>query len=147
MVVDPDTDKPEQRFAAGSTLLTADGSELTVERYEQTDRSPIVTFAEIGDREEAEALRGLELFIPAAERRRLDDDEFWPDELVGMAVEAPSGERIGVVTGIEEGAGQDRLIIDTPTGEVTVPFVAELVPEISRQARRVVVAIPEGLTG
>ena len=42
-------------------------------------------------------------------------------------------------------AGQDLLAIRTPTGEVLVPFVEALVPEVDLTAGRVVVADRPGL--
>ncbi len=146
VVVEPVTDEPEKRFAVGSNLLTSEGSTLTVARYEATDRAPIVTFVGVGDRTGADLLRGSELFIRVGERRRLDADEFWPDELVGMVVVSPSGEPLGVVSDVEIGVGQDRLLIDTPRGQVPLPFVEELVPVVDLPARRVVAVLPEGLS-
>lgn len=146
MVVEPVTDSPEMRFSVGSVLLTNEDMRLTVDRYEATDRAPIITFEGIVDRASAEGLRGTELFIGSAERRALDPDEFWPDELVGMSTVDPSGDPIGTITDVETGAGQDRLVVETPDGPLFVPFVVEIVPDVDRRARRVVVDLPEGLT-
>lgn len=146
VVVEPVTDTPEMRFSVGSVLLTSGDVRLTVGRYEATDRSPIITFEGIGNRPAAEGLRGTELFIAPEERRGLDPDEFWPDELAGMSAVGPSGEPIGTITDVETGAGQDRLIVETPDGPLIVPFVAEIVPDVDRAARRVMVVLPEGLT-
>lgn len=127
-------------------MTLADGTVLTVSRFEATDRSPIITFEQVSDRESAQDLRGQELFIPVDERRPLDDDEFWPDELVGMVVEDTSGESLGHVTEVESGYGQDRIIVETTGGNLVVPFVAELVPEVDRPGRRLVVDLPAGFT-
>jgi 16S rRNA processing protein RimM len=126
-------------------LLLNDGSILTVARFEATERSPIVTFEEVNDRTAAESRRGMELYIRAADRRTLGDDEFWPDELVGMEAVTPEGVRIGEVIEVEPGVGQDRLVIDTPSGAVRVPFVAALIPEVDRAERRIVADLPPGL--
>lgn len=144
MVIDPATDHPETRFARGARLLLTDGSILTVARFEATDRSPIVTFEEVRDRTAAESHRGTELYIRAADRRALDDDEFWPDELVGMQALTPEGVRIGDVLEVEPGVGQDRLVVDTPGGTIRVPFVSALILEVDRAARRIVADLPPG---
>lgn len=144
MVIDPATDHPEARFAPGARLLLTDGSILTVARFEATDRSPIVTFEEVSDRTAAESHRGTELYIRAADRRALDGDEFWPDELVGMQAVTPEGVKIGEVLEVEPGVGQDRLVIDTPGGAIRVPFVAALIPDVDRAQRRIVADLPPG---
>lgn len=92
------------------------------------------------DRTAVEGLRGATLSIPASERRALGSDEFWVDELVGFAVHDPDGRRLGEVVDVVEGVGQDRLVVAAEGGGVVeIPFVAALVPEVSRDGRFVVV--------
>lgn len=146
VVVEAITDRPEARFAPGAVLYVDDGLALTVERFEPTAKSPLLTFVEVSGRDEAEQMRDTFLYIPVEERRDLEEGEFWPDELVGMDVVDRSGSRLGSVTEVETGAGQDRLMIDTGAGMITVPFVTELVPEVDVHVRRIVVVLPQGLT-
>jgi 16S rRNA processing protein RimM len=143
-VVDVDTDRPQHRFQVGAQLLLGDRSVLTVARYEATDRSPLVRFAEIGDRTTAESYRGRPLYIESSERRDLEPDEFWPDELVGFEVLTREGSSIGLVAELEFGGAQDRLVIDAGGTPVTVPFVTALVPEVDVKNRRVIVDLPPG---
>lgn len=145
MVVEPITDRPDARFRPGSVLRTEAGEPLTVDRFEATGRAPLLTFREVAGRDRAETLRGAHLYIPAGERRGLDEEEYWPDELAGMEVQDRSGSILGSVAGVEQGVAQDRLLVDTGEEVIRVPFVAELVPEVDREARRVVVSLPPGL--
>lgn len=145
MVVEVVTDSPESRFRPGSVLYMDNGSSLTVETFEPTAKSPLVKFREVRGRDDAELLRNVHLYIPVEERRDLSEDEFWPDELVGMDVLERGGSRLGSVAGVETGIGQDRLLVDTASGVITVPFVSDLVPVVDRQRRRIVVSLPPGL--
>jgi 16S rRNA processing protein RimM len=43
--------------------------------------------------------------------------------------------------------GQDVLAINTPTGEVLIPFVKEFVPTVDLENRKITIAPPEGLLG
>lgn len=146
MVVDPQTDEPANRFAPGGVVFLADGSSLTVRRYEATDRSPVVTFEGIEQRTEAEALRGSELFIPAGDRRPLSEHEFWPDELIGSVVVDIDGAQLGMITEVDTGLSQDRLIVETSGGPIIVPLVAALVPVVDVAAQKIVVDLPPGFT-
>ena len=147
MVVVLETDAPETRFASGSEVRLADGTTLTVTHYRPTDRSPLVTFAEVTDRGSAEQLRGEGLYIAAADRRSLDDDEFWPEDLLGAEVRRRDGARIGVVGDIELGWAQDRLYVDPDEGErFIVPIVGEFVVDIDTDGGVITVELPEGLT-
>lgn len=144
MVVHPDTDHPE-RFRPGATFRSEEGRTLTVESVFPRGPVLVVGFAEVGSREQAETLRGSVVTIPSAERRPLDEDEFWPDDLVGSTVLDPEDGTLGTVAGVVEGAVQDRLLVDTGDGIVEVPFVAALVTEVDVE-RRIVRVVPiEGL--
>lgn len=144
VVVELATDRPESRFTQGAVLQTEDGSSLTVERYEATHRSPLLTFEEVKGREAAEELRNVVLYIPVEQRRPLEEDEFWPDELMGMEVVHSDGVPLGRVAEVETGVGQDRLVVETGEGQVMVPFVTELVPEVDHAGRRITVTLPAG---
>jgi ribosomal 30S subunit maturation factor RimM len=41
--------------------------------------------------------------------------------------------------------GAPLLVVDTPQGELLVPFAEELCPEVNPSARRIAVWLPEGL--
>jgi 16S rRNA processing protein RimM len=124
---------------------TADGSRLLIERVRRSDDLLLVRFGGHSDRRAADALRGADLYIPEDERRPLGPGEFWPDELVGLTVRAPDGAPLGRVGQVVEGAAQFRLVVETPAGEVEVPFVAELVPEVDPAGGFLVVVPIEGL--
>jgi 16S rRNA processing protein RimM len=105
----------------------------------------LVRFEGVFDREAAEALRGTSFTIAADERRDLDSEEFWPDDLVGCTVVDEAGESLGTVESVVFGAAQDRLSVRTPDGSVEVPFVDAIVPIVDLDARRIVMTPPIGL--
>jgi 16S rRNA processing protein RimM len=147
------TDEPDRRFLTGTTVqverpsgAAAPWGELTVEATRWHQSTLLVRFAEIADRDTAEAARGLLLHtsVPADETPD-DPDEFYDHQLVGLAAEDLEGRPLGEVTGVLHGA-QDLLQIRTPEGrEALVPFVAALVPEVDLTTRRLVVADRPGL--
>lgn len=144
VVVDVETDRPRERFAPGERILAGDLT-LTVTRYQTTDRSPLVTFEEVRGREHAERLRGTVLTLPGANRRDLDGDEFWPDDLIGLTLVDEEGNTLGSVIDVEFGAAQSRLIVQTEAGERWVPFVEEFFPDIDPGTSRLIGRLPPGL--
>lgn len=147
VVVRPMTDYPH-RFAPGNRVEAATDppQTLVIASSRPHQHGMVVGFAGVSDRDAAEALRGAVLTIAAEERRPLDEGEYWPDDLEGMAALAPDGTRIGAVTGVRLGAAQDRLVIvTTDDREVEVPFVEELVGEVHPSGGFVVLHLPEGL--
>ncbi len=155
--VEPRTDEPERRFAVGTVLATQTpkGGEphgpgrptaLTVESVRWHQDRLLVRFVEVPDRTTAEAARGLVLAadVPTDEAPE-DPEEFYDHQLVGLRVETTEGAVVGEVRVIQHGAGPDLVVVDTPDGEVLVPFVTALVPVVDVPGGRIVVEDRPGL--
>ncbi|HET9140992.1 ribosome maturation factor RimM [Actinophytocola sp.] len=151
VAVEVRTDEPDLRFAgdAGMTARSRDGSTrpLTVLSARRHQERLLVRFAEVPDRDTAEALRGALLLIDAGALPPTEDpDEFYDHELEGLAALLPDGTRVGTVLEVAHGPGSDLLVLKLDGGrEALVPFVREIVPEVDLTARRVVIDPPEGL--
>jgi len=143
--VEPRTDEPERRFAAGETLRTPSGS-LTVATSRTHSGKLVVRFAEIDGRTAAEAARGTELtcLVDPAEMPE-DPEEFYDHQLIGLRVETTTGEVVGELERIQHGAAQDLLIIRTPERQVLFPFVSAFVPEVDVRGGRIVIDDQPGL--
>jgi 16S rRNA processing protein RimM len=143
VTVRPHTDRIEERFEIGIKFAVATKT-LTVASRKLVQGRLVVHFVETGDRAEAEALRGLELWADAAPES-LDDEEFNDSTLIGLAAFDPAGNRLGEVVDVEHHASQDLLVVRTAEGERLVPFVAQLVPEVDPGAGRLVIEPIPGL--
>ena len=143
--VEPRTDEPERRFAAGTTLQTAAGS-LTVSDSRTHSGKLVVRFEEIEGRTAAEAARGTELtcLVDPTELPE-DPEEFYDHQLVGLRVETTDGEAVGELDRVEHGAAQDLLVIRTPEREILFPFVSVFVPEVDVAGGRIVIDDQPGL--
>lgn len=126
-------------FQPGSTVYVA-GEPLRVRAIRKADRGHHVAFAEVHDRSAAESIRNLDVTVPT--RRELGEDEYWPEDLIGLKVR-PGG---GSVTDVAFGPSQARLIIDRDGTSFEVPFVAELVPTVDLAGGYVEVLEIEGLS-
>ena len=144
VVVHPETDNPG-RFAAGASVQVDSGRVLKIRKVRANGSILLVSFTGVDDREAAEDLRSLTLSIDASERRILGEDEFWPEDLIGLEVRDLSGDRIGVVTNVDADAPQSLLTVATGDGEVMVPLVSALVPRVDLREGYLVVAPIEGL--
>lgn len=164
VLVEVRTDSPDRRFASGALLTTSSaGLALTVVASRRHHDRLLVRFEGVVDRDGAEGLRGAELLVDVSEelaaapwtppggdpttgRDAQTEPEAWfIDQLVGCRVEDTAGIEIGRVVGVRPGPAQDLLVVAHGGGEVLIPFVAELVPEVDVPGRRMVVAPPEGL--
>lgn len=132
-------------FSVGTGFLLADGRTLTLRTAAPyRDRGFLLAFDGVHDRDAAERLRGLVLHLRRDERRELEADEFWADELVGLTAVDPGGTALGRISGVDFGDAQDRLVVTTAAGvEVLVPFVEAIVGEVGEDT--VVIDPPAGL--
>jgi 16S rRNA processing protein RimM len=144
------TDDPDGRFAAAA-VLTTDRPErptLVIEKSRPHHGRMLVLFEGVPDRNAAELLRGTLLSVDAADDPDLDDpDEFYDHQLVGLSVLTLAGEVLGEVSDVVHLPASVLLSVARPggTGELLVPFVASIVPEVDVPGGRVVVNLPPGL--
>ena len=140
------TDFPEQRFAPGVHLREDTGRTLTVETARPHKGAFLVQFAGVSDRDAAAELCGRILRIDVAELPPLDDpDEFYDHQLEGLAAVGRDGGMLGTVREVAHAPASDLLVLDTGHGDVLVPFVRAIVPEVDLTAGRVVLDPPAGL--
>ena len=126
------------------TLTREDGSPgLTLTAGRPTKGGVVVRVAEVATREQAEALRGLRLYIsrdvlPPPE----DEDEIYVADLIGLAVTTADGEALGLVKSVHDFGAGDLLEIQPAQGTSWwLPFTREAVPEL-RLAEGVIIAVP-----
>src|SRR5262245_21923315 len=148
VIVDPETDFPEERFQPGAELFVArrnaiERLTLTSVRF-QHDR-PVIGIAGVDSMDAAEALAGLELRVPLDRLAALPDGTFYRHDLIGCEVETRSGRRVGTVRAVEGTTDGSRLVIDGARGEILIPLAVDICPSIDVAARRIVIEPPEGL--
>jgi 16S rRNA processing protein RimM len=104
----------------------------------------VVRAKEVETREQAEALRGLRLYIPRDVLPEPDEDEFYVADLVGMEVRGLEGEVLGRVKSVRDFGAGDLLEVQPPTGESWwLPFTREAVPEVRMDEGVLVAARPD----
>jgi 16S rRNA processing protein RimM len=146
--VEPWTDLPEIRFAAGSVLNTdpAAAGPLTVESWRLQGGKLLIHFVGVDDRDAVTALRSVQLVVPAGSRPRLEDpDDFYDSDLVGLLAVTLDGVDLGPVHEVVHVAGADYLLVNVNSAQRLIPFVKAIVPEVDVAGGRVLVAPPEGL--
>jgi len=92
----------------------------------------IASAREVETRDEAQALRGLRLYIERARLPPADDEEYYLTDLIGLAVRSPGGEPLGMVKSVADFGAGDLLEIAPEDGAPSwwTPFSREAVPEV-----------------
>jgi 16S rRNA processing protein RimM len=153
VVVNPETDFPQERFHVGAELFMkkagAGGVEQVPERLVIATvrfhkQRPIIGFDGV-DINQATTLAGSELRVPLDQLAELPPDMFYRHDLIGCAVDLVDGSSVGTVTGVEGTLGGSRLVVATSRGDVLVPLVAAICRSIDITAKRIVIDPPDGL--
>lgn len=131
------------RFVPGSILRLEDGRTLTVEKARTHHRRQLVKFEQVGDRTEAEALRGQVLLVPAADAPPIEEEgRFWVHQVVGLDVVTEDGRTLGRIREVQANPANDLWVTDD--GAV-IPAVRQVVRDVDLDRRVVTVHELPGL--
>jgi 16S rRNA processing protein RimM len=142
------SDAPE-RFTPGAELGVGDPDgptpprPVTVAAARLHQGRLLLRLVGVEDRDAADRLRGAILSIPVEAARPLAPGEFWPHQLIGLAVVDRDGRERGRVADVLPGAAHDLLAVQLPGGaSALVPAVAALVTVELEAGRLLVDALP-----
>ena len=126
-------------------LETQDGSQrFEIEALRPAKDHFVARIAGIADRDAAEKLRNVDLYIPRARLPKIDEaDTFYHTDLIGLKAVTQNGDEVGTVSAIHNFGASDVIEIKPPAGDsLLMPFTDATVPEIDLGARRIVVVPP-----
>lgn len=109
--------------------------------------SALIKFRGINSINELIPYKGSLIFVEENYiRENLDENEFLIDELTGLDVIDPHGNKIGVVVGVSNNGANDLISVKSKTKKISmVPFVKELVPNVDIKGKKITVNNIEGL--
>jgi 16S rRNA processing protein RimM len=126
-------------------LETEDGRVFAIESLRPTRDYFVATLSGIADRDAAERLANVKLYVP---RERLPEpdaaNEFYHADLIGLCVVDRGGRPLGTVVAVHNFGAGDLIEFKPGAGSKTelIPFDATTVPEIDIAAGRLVVDVP-----
>lgn len=147
----PSTDFPEERFAEGSrlTLHAPDGvSTVPVEIVSAREHKGMYIcrlkgFDNIND---VEKYKGWAVKVPSTDRVKLEDGEYYYDEIIGCRVVTEDGEALGVISEILRPGANDVWVADRPNGkQLLLPVIDEVVLNVDTSAKLITIHLMEGL--
>ncbi len=112
-----------------------------VERAIATYRSGIITFEGIDDRNAAEKLSSLEIWIRRSDLPTPEPDELYLADLMGFKAEDIHGKVLGEVTGFSDNGPQILVEIEN---KMLIPMVKPLWVSVDEKAAKLVFDLPEG---
>jgi 16S rRNA processing protein RimM len=146
------TDSPSERFKPGQILELQVpersqwfGKTITVLELRFYNQAPVLFIEGIDDRSKAETLIKAILLIETEADVLPEEPEAWYDhQLVGLKALVGTAS-VGTVIRVDHLPAQDLLAIETANGEVLVPFVKQIVPEVDIKSGQLLLTPPDGL--
>ncbi len=141
------TARPED-VATYGPLSVEDGSrsfEVTLDR--QIKNGFAARLSGVVTKEQADALRGTQLFAPRSALPGLSDDEYYHADLIGLSVYDTGGTLLGTVKSVQNHGATDLLELQGVALSATVllPFTMASVPTVDLASGRIVADPPDGL--
>jgi len=118
-----------------------------VEKLRRHKKVLLLKLGGCDDRNAAEELRGQLVQIPIEAAVPLEEGEYYYFQLIGVRVEAESGESLGQVVDVLETGANDVYVVRGPQGEVLLPAVKEVVLKLDLEAKQMVVNLLPGMLG
>ena len=122
-------------------LTTEDGSaSFEIDMLRAAKGHLVARFRGIDDRNAAERLANLRLFVPREHLPPPAADEYYHADLIGLCAVTADGTEIGTVAAVHDfGAGDILEVRPQAGGTIMVPFTATFVPSVDIAGGRIVV--------
>jgi len=137
---------PEDVAAYGPVADEKGHREFTLRPVGRAKGVVIATIAGVTDRDGAERLKGVRLYVARDRLPAPGKEEYYHADRVGLAAVLRDGTPLGQVRAVHEyGAGDSIEVLRESGVTVMVPFNRAVVPEVDLAAGRLVIELPDGL--
>jgi 16S rRNA processing protein RimM len=146
--VEPLTDHPERFLSLRRIYITSprgESRECAVRSVRYMDGCPVVLLEGYATPEQARELNGWLLQVPQEETLPLPAGQYYWFELIGMEVVSEAGEKLGTIVDIFETGSNDVYVMKAGRREVYLPATKEVVRQVDRAAKRMVIHVMDGL--
>jgi 16S rRNA processing protein RimM len=105
----------------------------------------VIRLQDMNDRNQAEAMKGLNVYIPESFLVSAEGEEIYLREVLGFRVIDQTRGEVGEVIGFSGNAMQDLLVIKGQKGKFEVPFVEPIHQSTDKDNKTLHMDIPQGL--
>jgi 16S rRNA processing protein RimM len=146
--IEPLTDHPDRFSGLRRVYLTpprGESRQCAVRSVRYMDGAPLVLLEGYDTPEKARELNGWLVQVPEEEAVPLPDGQYYWFELVGLEVVSESGEKLGTIVDIFETGSNDVYVMKAGKKEIYLPATREVIKQVDRATKRMVIHVMEGL--
>lgn len=145
----PTTNDPGRFQKLKKVLLTTEKEQipLEIQNVRFSKQFVIVKFKGIDHINDIEKYKGSQLLVAREDAVKLEKDEYYIADLLGMEVVTDEGEKGVLKDVIETGANEVYVIAFETSGEVLIPAIRDCILDVDVEAGKMQVHLLEGLKG
>jgi 16S rRNA processing protein RimM len=127
-------------------LQSKSGQQIENKNLKAAKDDFIASLKSVSNRNEAEALKGVELFVAREKLPKLKTHEAYAHDLMGLDVMLENGSKLGKLVGVPNYGAGDLLevAVDGSSETVLIPFTTAFVPQEDFDSGKIIVNLPEG---
>lgn len=127
-------------------LRSSSGQSFEIMKLKAAKDDFIASLKGVNDRNEAETLKGVELFVSREKLPKLKTHDTYAHDLMGLDVILENGSRLGRLVGMPNYGAGDLLevAVDGESETILIPFTNAFVPQDDFTNGKIVVNLPEG---
>ena len=146
--IEPMTDHPERFKDLRRVYLTSPRGEekaCTVTSVRYMNGEPVLLLKGYDTPEKSRELNGWLVQVPREEAVPLPEGQYYWFELIGMEVESEAGEKLGTIIDIFETGSNDVYVLKAGKKEIYLPATREVIRQIDRATKKMIIHVTEGL--
>ena len=110
-----------------------------VQKHFISGESFSLKFFDINSREEAEVFKNKDVFIDSNQLNKLDGENWYHSDLIGLSVETPKGDLIGEIEAIYNFGAGDVIEIKLISGKIEmIPFTKDFVIDVKINSKLII---------
>ena len=141
--IKPLTDKPAQFLNFKKIFLN--NTEYIIEQVQIRHNKIIIKFLNINDRTTAEQLIGLVVQQYYSELQKLDKNEYFIFDIIGLSVKSTSREYIGKITEVLSLPANDVYVVNIDNREILIPAIKNVIKKIDIKQKEMIIEPLDGL--
>ena len=144
----PTTDDPGRFDELSELILSKGGSEsvFSVSEVKHFKNIVILKLYGIDSMEEAEKLRGADLYVTRDQAVPLSEGEYYIGDIIGMRVRTEEGEELGVITDVIDTAANDVYTVRREgRKDLLIPAIKQCILDVDVEAELMTVRLLPGL--
>lgn len=121
-------------------ITDAKGRRFTLSNIRTSSPHSVIAFVQgITNRNQAEELRGTQLYITRDQLPKTEPDEFYHEDLIGLKINDANGKTYGTVLGLQNFGAGEFFDIKNEDKIITLPFNSDAVIDINLETGIIIV--------